>query len=176
MKNRPPITHLLAIALALAALAAGAWFYTSASEPVEGIPEPTPAQEGVLDDGTVSVFYPSKTPDGDPCTTVVPVSVKLEGVAPEDRPMEALKILLKGVPAGYEATVATSLPQGVQLKSLGVKDGVATADFNAALNRVAGSCRVTSIRLQIESTLKQFRGIEQVIIAVEGDVDEALQP
>lgn len=39
MKSRPPVTHLLAIALALAALAAGAWFYSSASDPVEGIPD-----------------------------------------------------------------------------------------------------------------------------------------
>lgn len=38
MKNRPPITHLLAIAAALAALAAGAWFYTNASDAVEGLP------------------------------------------------------------------------------------------------------------------------------------------
>lgn len=39
MRNNPPITHLLAITLALAALAAGAWFYTNANEPVDGIPE-----------------------------------------------------------------------------------------------------------------------------------------
>lgn len=39
MKNRPPVTHLLAIALALAALAMGAWMYTNANDPVEGIPD-----------------------------------------------------------------------------------------------------------------------------------------
>lgn len=39
MRNRPPVTHLLIITFALAALAAGAWFYTNASDAVEGIPD-----------------------------------------------------------------------------------------------------------------------------------------
>ncbi|HJV32649.1 MAG TPA: GerMN domain-containing protein [Patescibacteria group bacterium] len=39
MRDRPPVTHLLIIALALAALAAGAWFYTNASDAVDGIPD-----------------------------------------------------------------------------------------------------------------------------------------
>ncbi|MEK7545611.1 MAG: hypothetical protein AAB554_00870 [Patescibacteria group bacterium] len=53
MKERPPITHLLAIALALAGLAVGAWFYTNALDQVEGIPDAAnaelPSEEPVTD-------------------------------------------------------------------------------------------------------------------------------
>ena len=36
--KRPPLLHLLIIIAGLVALAIGAWYYTNASEPVEGIP------------------------------------------------------------------------------------------------------------------------------------------
>jgi len=48
MSKRLPLTHLLAIAIALAALALGAFFYTNANEPVEGIPDAM--FDGVPDD------------------------------------------------------------------------------------------------------------------------------
>jgi hypothetical protein len=38
MKERPRLLHLLLIGLGLALLAAAAWYYTNASEPVEGLP------------------------------------------------------------------------------------------------------------------------------------------
>jgi spore germination protein GerM len=42
--------------------------------------------------------------------------------------------------------------------------------------QMGGSCRVTAIRAQITQTLEQFSTIKNVIISVNGSVDEALQP
>jgi spore germination protein GerM len=41
---------------------------------------------------------------------------------------------------------------------------------------VGGSCRVSGIRNQIIQTLKQFPTIKNVVISVEGNSEEALQP
>lgn len=75
---------------------------------------------------------------------------------------------------GYSSVI----PDGVKLKSVAADaEGKVTADFDANLDKgVAGSCRVTAIRTQIESTLKQFPEVREVVISVEGDSEEALQP
>jgi len=53
----------------------------------------------------------------------------------------------------------------------------ARADFSEELRAVAGSCRVLSIRAQIEKTLEQFSEVSSVRISIEGgDPAEALQP
>ena len=50
-------------------------------------------------------------------------------------------------------------------------------DFNQSLQQgVAGSCRVTGIRAQITQTLKQFAGVDDVVISIDGKTDEILQP
>jgi len=89
----------------------------------------------------------------------------------------SLEELLRGpteeeVAGGY----STSLPRGVQVRSLVVRNGVAYADFNEGLQNVGGSCMVTAIRAQITQTLKQFPSIREVVISVLGNVEEALQP
>lgn len=70
----------------------------------------------------------------------------------------------------------TSIPQFTMLKSISINDGVASVEFSNAIE-AGGSCRVTSIRSQIESTLKQFPTITSVIIKTEGmSASESLQP
>jgi spore germination protein GerM len=73
---------------------------------------------------------------------------------------------------GYDMLI----PEGARLNSLKIENGIAAADFNATFNAVAGSCRVSGIRAEIEATLKQFPGVSGVIISVDGDSDIALQP
>lgn len=75
--------------------------------------------------------------------------------------------------AGY----ATSLPSGVKLKSVTVSDGTASADFTSSLERgVAGSCRVTAIRAQLEQTVKQFSDVQSVVVSIDGKTEGILQP
>jgi hypothetical protein len=80
----------------------------------------------------------------------------------------------KEIENGY----VSSLPEGVKLKSVAADaEGTVTADFSSRLEyRVAGSCLVTAIRAQIESTLKQFPEVRNVVISIEGQKEGILQP
>ncbi len=92
----------------------------------------------------------------------------------------------------------TSINEGTKVQKLIIKDGVATVDFNDKLNEgvarlarlagalakraeasgvaQAGSCKVQAIRSQIEQTLRQFPEIKKVVISVNGESEEILQP
>lgn len=221
MRNSPPITHLLAITLALAALAAGAWFYTNANEPVEGIPqgmneappEEIPASRAACEDAggvwnecasacppdaeacilmcvqkceglgegeaVVDVYFPNakRDPDHLDCSVVFPVRRAIRTDAGGEG-RAALEALLKGpTDEEKEAGYFTSLPEGVSLESFAMAKAEARADFSGELRAVAGSCRVQSIRAQVERTLEQFPEVTSVAISIEGgDPDEALQP
>ncbi len=71
----------------------------------------------------------------------------------------------------------TAINPDVKINSLSIDDGVAKVDFNEQLQyQVGGSCRVSTIREQIEKTLKQFPTVKSVVISVNGDVEQALQP
>ncbi len=89
----------------------------------------------------------------------------------------ALTELLSG-PNSTESmqNLTTTIPPGVSVKSLSIKDGVATVVFSSNLES-GGSCRVSAIRSQIEATLKQFPTVTSVIISTEGRTpEESLQP
>lgn len=223
MKNRPPVTHLLAIILALAALAAGAWFYTNAEDPVEGIPAPTEGAiapddaprdaaaceaaggvwnecasacppdaeacilmcvqkcEGIGEGESVAFvnFANAKLdPEALDCDIVYPVRRALRTDDPAETPHAALEALLAGPSEAEKAEgYFTSLPDGVRIRSFALEGDTARVDFSAELGVVAGSCRVASIRSQIEETLLLHPGIERVVVSVMGgDPDEALQP
>jgi len=90
----------------------------------------------------------------------------------------AINELLKG-PTDQEKEQGfyTSINQGVMLQSLEIKDGTAYADFNQQLQQgVGGSCKVAAIRWQIIETLKQFPTIQNVVISIDGNSEDILQP
>jgi germination protein M len=90
----------------------------------------------------------------------------------------ALEELLRG-PTSEEAAagLGTEIPQGTQLRDILVTEGVARVSFSSELDRdVAGSARVIAIRRQIEETLFQFDQVQEVVIEVNGRVDDVLQP
>jgi len=71
----------------------------------------------------------------------------------------------------------TSINENVKINSLIIDDGVARVDFDEQIQfQVGGSCRVSTIREQINKTLLQFPTVKSVIISVNGDVEKALQP
>jgi spore germination protein GerM len=102
----------------------------------------------------------------------------------------ALELLLEGPPQpGLHTSIPT--PEEVQAYSgrqpdwgdrvrlLGLtnEDGMATANFSQEMQAYGGgSARVHMIREQIIQTLLQFPTVQEVRIAVEGDVETALQP
>lgn len=89
----------------------------------------------------------------------------------------AMAQLLKGPTADeLEKGYRSQIPGGARLRNITIVEGVATADFNTELNHAAGSCSVTAIRSQIESTLRQFPTVQSVVILVEGKSEGVLQP
>jgi len=111
------------------------------------------------------------------CEKAFPVKREVSSEANVYR--SAIEALLDG-PTDEEGEQGYSsvIPDGVKLKSVAADaEGKVTADFDADLDKgVAGSCRVTAIRTQIESTLKQFPEVREVVISVEGDSEDVLQP
>ncbi len=91
----------------------------------------------------------------------------------------ALEQLLAGPSAAEKASgFTTAINAGVTIKSLTITNGLAAVTFTKELQKnVGGSCLVTSIRAQIEQTLKQFSTVKTVQISVDGFKDEEiLQP
>lgn len=122
----------------------------------------------------VKVFFGSKTADST-CDVVFPV----ERVVPKTTAVAraALEELLKG-PTQEEKDKGyfSGINAGVKINRLVILDGTGIVDFSEEMNGGGGSCRVTEIRAEINSTLKQFSTIKEVIISVNGDTETALQP
>ncbi len=128
---------------------------------------------------TVDVHFQNAgtDPDADVCVTTYGVARAVPSATNVYR--ATVEALLAGpTPAERNAGYATSVPANVILKDIGADaNGIVTANFNATLDRgIAGSCRVGAIRTQIERTLLQFPEVRGVVIQVEGNSDEALQP
>lgn len=110
------------------------------------------------------------------CEKVFPVKRVVAKTAAVAR--AALEELLKGPNAGEQALgYVTNINEGVQIKSLTIENGVAKVDFSEEIQReVGGACRVTAIRAQIVETLNQFATVKSVVISVNGNTEDILQP
>ncbi len=60
----------------------------------------------------------------------------------------------------------------VKVKSLTIKDGIAYVDFNIAMTAIvvadSSDCAIESLSTSLENTLKQFSGIEKVVVSIDG--------
>jgi len=66
---------------------------------------------------------------------------------------------------------------GIKIQSLTIENGVAKVDFNAQLDAGSGgACRSAAIIAQISQTLKQFSTVNSVIISINGQTEDILQP
>ncbi len=71
----------------------------------------------------------------------------------------------------------TTINDGAEIQKLTIENGTASVDFDEQLAyRVGGSCRVAAIRSQITETLKQFPGVKEVVISINGKTEDILQP
>lgn len=110
------------------------------------------------------------------CNKVFPVERKIIKTQAVGR--AALEELLRGpTPEEKAKGFFTSLNEGVEIQKLTIEQGVAKVDFNEQLEfQVGGSCRVAAISAQIRETLKQFPGVTDVLISIEGRTEDILQP
>lgn len=126
----------------------------------------------------VKIFLGSSVlnPNAMDCSLVYPLVRIVEKSQAVGR--AALEELLKGASqAEKEQGYFSSLNSGVALESLKIENRVAYAAFDEALEQaVGGSCRVSAIRAQIVETLKQFSGVDSVVISIDGRTEDILQP
>ncbi len=104
------------------------------------------------------------------------VPVQREFPVTQEIGTHTLSQLLEG-PTGEEEAegYSTAIDRETTLNSLSIEEGVARADFSAELD-TSGSATVMMIRDQIEKTLLQFETVDEVVISIEGETEEILQP
>lgn len=71
---------------------------------------------------------------------------------------------------------ASPFPRGSEIRSVNLRDGVLTVDFNERLQNVGGSCAALMIRESVERTLKTLPSVSRVVITAGGSSELALQP
>lgn len=147
--------------------------------PVNFMPEETTATSTVIAPGMrqINVYFGNgKLASEASCAEVFPVFRQVKD-APA-LPKESLEILLQGPTEEEKARgYFTSINSGVSVRAVSVGDGVAAVDFDRNLGTgIGGSCRISAIRKEIESTLEHLPGIHAVIISVGGRSAGALQP
>lgn len=67
-------------------------------------------------------------------------------------------------------------PKGSAVRSVNLRDGVLTVDFNERLQNVGGSCAAQMIRASVTETLTQLPTVKRVVITAGGSESLALQP
>lgn len=125
----------------------------------------------------VKVYFPNTNMGStEDCSLVYPLNREIPYTQATGR--ASLNELFKGLTEDEkDEGYYTNLNTGIEIQSLTILNGVAKADFNQRLQEQAGgSCRVTGIRAQIEETLLQFPTVETVVISIDGQTEDILQP
>jgi hypothetical protein len=88
-----------------------------------------------------------------------------------------VEALIAGPTASEKARGASSpFPRGAAVKSMLLRDGLLTIDFNERLRNVGGACAVEAIRASLTKTLTRLPSVKKVVILAEGSEALALQP
>ncbi len=129
----------------------------------------------------VKAFFSNSREDSEmlDCSKVYPTERRvLTAFNKEKIVKNALEELLKGPNLEEkEAGFFTSINEGTQVRSLEIENKIAKVDFDEKLEfQVGGSCRVAAIRSQIIETVRQFQGIDEVVISINGRTEDILQP
>lgn len=147
--------------------------------PSNAIPTTETTAEASTKTMIIKVFF--NNPKTDPnwnfeCSNVFAVErtiSKTDSVA-----IAAINELLKGPTAAEIAKgYMTNLNSGIKVQKLTIVNSVAKIDFNEQLQfQVGGSCKISAIYAQIKQTLKQFPSVKDVIISINGQTEDILQP
>ena len=135
--------------------------------------QPRGAQSGTPGTRVVKVYF-WKTVDNQ--LTFVPVNRMIPWTLAVGR--ASLEELLEGPTAAESASgLHSNLPAGTKVLGLQIKNGVAYADFDRALQKGAqGSAAIYGMIQQVRLTLLQFSTVKQVVISVEGKTEGILEP
>ncbi|HEY5611323.1 MAG TPA: GerMN domain-containing protein, partial [Thermoanaerobaculia bacterium] len=105
------------------------------------------------------------------------VAVEREYPATQSIARFLVEALLAGPTPEQSARSATApFPRGAAVRSLNLRDGILTVDFDDAMSNVGGSCRALALRAMLERTLGGLNGGAKVRITANGREETALQP
>jgi Immunoglobulin-like domain of bacterial spore germination/Sporulation and spore germination len=95
--------------------------------------------------------------------------------------ISAARLLVEALLAGPTAQERAAgaempFPKGSGVRSVNLKDGTVTVDFNERLRNVGGSCAATMIRQSVTETLQSLPAVKKVVITAGGSESQALQP
>ncbi|UFX83162.1 GerMN domain-containing protein [Candidatus Absconditicoccus praedator] len=155
----------------LLSLLVGAMLLTGCMEQPGEIDDENGEEEG---EQTANVdLYFMEVVDGTEQTVPIQREIDLDNGQEES----ALKALIQG-PTDEEQDegYSSAIDQATQVLSFEIEEGVATVDFSSELEPAGGSAMVMSIQEQINNTLTQFESIDEVVIMVEGQSEDILQP
>jgi len=126
----------------------------------------------------VKIFYSNtqKNPEMLDCSLVFPVERVVkdrEKVYAETLEQLLLDPSFEEKNAGYK----NMIPMGTKLNYVKLEGRTLHADFSKDLDyAVGGSCWVSTIRSQIEDTMKQWPEVQNVLISINGESEIILQP
>lgn len=159
----------------LAALLFAVALVYACTRPEPASPDPLPDGNAAMREVQVyftnSVFDPEFT-----CTKVFPVPRYVPAGA---EPMRAAieELLIGPTVSESMQSYQTSLNPGTELMSIIETDTTVQLDFNEQLDfQVGGSCRVAAIWSQITQTAKQFAPQKEIVLSINGETEEILQP
>lgn len=111
----------------------------------------------------------------DDCTSSAPFT---RDVPPAEAIARLLvEILVAGPDDSEQAGGASqAFPPGSRVKSVLLRDGELTVDFNERLQNVGGSCAAQAIRESVTQTLSRLPAVKRVVITAAGSRELALQP
>ena len=177
--GRAKLIHLVLIIVLLGALGFLALVWRDAGESVPGLPPLANdmAQPPVQPSASVEIYLVNNNLDpAVTCTKVFPVT---RIVSPgTDSLRGTLEALLAGPTAAeIDQGYGSILPRNLTVNRLDRLNGTVFVDFGPELAKLAGSCAVSFARAEIEQTLAAFASAStSVVISVNGNADEALQP
>jgi hypothetical protein len=117
---------------------------------------------------------------------VPPIDLTLHLHDPKRAPTDCSRVfpITRRVPKSVSAarliveTLLTTdqFPRGAMVRSINLRNGVVTVDFNERMQNVGGSCRAQAIRASLEQSLAEIDGVRSVAITAMGSGEMALQP
>lgn len=102
-------------------------------------------------------------------TYFVPVSVAYTGENTEPDPLKLFEMLLQ---KSGDENLFSEIPQGTEISSTSLKNGILTADFNASIAESGGNTKEDAIIRQILYTAGQLKGVSKVKMLINGKTPE----
>lgn len=131
-----------------------------------------------ISEGSIKIFFVNTNKDTDTkdCAQMHEVSrtVPLNDVTP----LSAMVQLLAGPrPAEQDQGYSTAIPEKTTIQKFLLEKNILYVDFSDDINKHGGGdCRTTALRAQISQTMLQFPDIRDIVISVDGKIQDALQP